>query len=96
MAFKQGKSGNPKGRPKGAKNKDLKSLRERIDLLLDNQFDTLVTDLEKLKPVDRIKAILSLLEYSTPKLQRVEASHSIDNLNDEQVEEIYNKLISKL
>lgn len=96
MAFKNGKSGNPKGRPKGAKNKELKSLRERIDLLLDNQFDTLVNDLEKLKPVDRIKAILSLLEYSTPKLQRVDASHSIENLSDEQVEEIYNKLISKL
>lgn len=96
MAFKKGNSGNPKGRPKGAKNKELKSLRERIDLILDNQFDTIVEDLSKLKPVDRIKAILTLLEYSTPKLQRVEATHSIDDLNDEQVEDIYNKLLSKL
>ena len=72
MPFIKGKSGNPNGRPKGATNNNIKDLRERIKLLLDSQFEQIITDLNNLEPKDRINAYVRLIEYVLPKLQRTE------------------------
>jgi hypothetical protein len=71
--FKPGASGNPKGRPKGSKNKDVKALRERVKDLLDANFDRIVADLEELEPKERVSAYFKLLEFALPKLKAIEA-----------------------
>lgn len=71
--FKPGESGNPKGRPKGRTNKDVKELRERVKMLLDSTFDRIIEDLEHLEPKDRVNAYFKLLEFALPKLKAVEA-----------------------
>ncbi len=60
------------GRKKGTPNKDTRELRERISDLIDMHFDKLSDDLLSLQPKERIEAMTKLLEYSLPKLQRVE------------------------
>jgi len=96
MPFKKGRSGNPKGRPPGTKDKAGKELRDRVRVLLENQFDRIVEDLESLEPRDRVNAWLKLLEYSIPKLQRSEIiqepaeepDFDYSNLTDEELGEL--------
>lgn len=63
------------GRPKGATNKELRPLREAVNLLIDDQWELLKANLEKLSensPAAHVNACLSLLEFCLPKLARVE------------------------
>lgn len=74
--FEEGKSGNPNGRPKGAENKETKKIRLWINQFLDDNTSTIEEDLKLVKPNERLQFITGLLEYSIPKLARVE------NIND--------------
>lgn len=58
------------GRKKGTPNKDTKQLRDKIDMLLNEQWPQIKEDLKDLKPKDRIDTYIKLLEYSLPKLNR--------------------------
>lgn len=64
------KPGNP-GRPKGAKNKVTKEVKERIEWVLNLLDDTLEDDLEALKSAERVRLWIDLQEYVRPKLQRM-------------------------
>lgn len=72
MPFKEGQSGNPGGRPKGSANKETKKVRDWIGKFLENNTSTLEQDIMSLDPKDRVNSILSLMEYSVPKLARTE------------------------
>lgn len=74
MAFKKGKSGNPRGRPKGAKGKAPKALLERVKLLVDSNIDKLQNDLDALPPAERVRAIIKLLDFVLPKSNSVEVA----------------------
>ena len=78
MAFKSGKSGNPNGRPKGARNRATSDLVERIELILDKNTKQLQKDLDSLQPVERVKAITGLIGYVIPKKQALNMQQSLD------------------
>lgn len=70
-------AGNP-GRPKGAKNKTSGQIRDKIQTLFDDNFETIQEDLESLEPKDRLKFLTDLLPYLVPKLQNTTLNQTID------------------
>ena len=75
--FIPGESGNPKGRPKGAKDKFKQETKRRIDKVLNQLEETLQADIDSLPEGQRVKLWLDLQEYSIPKLQRTEIKGEI-------------------
>lgn len=72
--FKQGKSGNPAGRPPGATNNISAAIKEQIEAILNSKFTTeqIEQDIATLEPKDRLTVYLKLLEYSIPKMRATE------------------------
>ena len=89
MPFKKGKSGNPNGRKPGTPNRVTGDFRQRIQQLLDEQFDNLQTDFKALDPKERVNAFIRLLEYTTPKLQRTETTFDLSKLMEEQIDSLF-------
>lgn len=88
--------GNP-GRPKGAKNKATGQIRERIQTLFDDNFQTIQEDLESLDPKDRLKFLIDLLPYLVPKLQTTTYSQTIDldSMTDEDLDKLINRIVNE-
>ncbi len=83
--------GNP-GRPVGSKNKSIQSLRQRIDALLDSNWDRIQEDLNKLDSKQRLDFISSILPYCVPKLAASTSEVSIKN----KLEELPNEKLELL
>ncbi len=93
MAFEKGISGNPDGRPRGAVNRTSSQLREMIAGFLETNFDRVQADFLELKPRDRVKLYCDLLQYGLPRLQAVQLETDIERLPDDQIDELYQRII---
>ena len=96
MPFEQGISGNPEGRPKGAKNKTTSQLRETINNFLENNFEQVMKDFTELSPKDRAKLYCDLLQYGLPRLQAIQLETEFDSLSDAQLTQIIEELKSTI
>lgn len=65
---------------KGVKNKSTTELREMFKLFLENNWDNLQSDMDKLDPYERIKVMLDFAQYVVPKLRSTE----IQSTNEEE------------
>ncbi|KAA6339833.1 hypothetical protein EZS27_012259 [termite gut metagenome] len=92
MGLKKGQTNNAKGRTKGTPNKVTMETREWIKHLIDKNREQIERDLEALDPKDRILVIEKLMQYAVPKMQSVEARIDFNNLSDEQLDEIVNRI----
>ena len=63
------------GRRLGTPNKATKMQREFIQDILDNQTDRIQVELSRLKGVEYLKVIISLFEFTMPKLGRTEIAN---------------------
>jgi hypothetical protein len=75
MPFEKGKA---TGRPKGAENKETANLRKFLLFVTNNSRGKFEKELDKLEGKDYVQSFLQLLEYSTPKLARVEYTDDTD------------------
>lgn len=78
MVFKRGKSGNPKGRPRGARNHATSELVKCVGAVLEQNAKRLQDDLDSMSPVERVKAITNLIGYVIPKKQALNVQQSLD------------------
>ncbi len=95
MPFEKGVKGHTRGRPKGSKNKVTGELREMITAFLEQEFPTIQRQWKLLSPKDKAKLYTDLLNYSVPKLQAISTELDFENLTDEQLDSIIEKLMAK-
>lgn len=61
------------GRCKGTPNQITRKTREFIEELIQDRYEQLKKDFDSLTPSDRIKALVNLLPYITPKMSDISA-----------------------
>ena len=62
-----------RGRKLGSINVSTASIKQNLQMLVENNLDTLDADLKALTPKDRIKAITDLCKFIVPTLKQVDA-----------------------
>ena len=86
-----------RGRPLGAVNKTTQTLRNRLNLFVDRNFDDLQKEYENLESRERLQFMVALLPYITPKLSAVSAElelkQKIEALSEEKLEFIINQIL---
>ena len=93
MKFEKGRE-KTGGRKPGSTNRTTTDIKSKIAALIDDQFDSIQADLERLEPKDRIAAYMKFMEYVLPK-QR-EQKIDLSTLTDEQVDDLLDKALAKL
>lgn len=79
MGFKKGTSGNPNGRPKGAKDKVTLRAAEVLANIVENYYSgQFADDLDAMEPTERAKVMGSVAGYVLPKRQAVSVEQSIE------------------
>jgi len=66
MGQKKGQTGNPNGRPKGTPNKVTAEMKEKIQLFVESNFETLQKDFDNVDAKDRLIIFERLLKYVIP------------------------------
>lgn len=87
MPQKKGQTGNPNGRPKGAKNKVTAELKERVKYFIESNLELIEADFKVLEPKERVNFYTQLLKFAIPtkheaEIQPIQPSvihHYIDN-----------------
>jgi len=102
-SFKNGESGNPAGRPKGAPNKTTTDLRAWINALISKNLPKIEKDLKSLESKDRLVILERLMQYSLPKLQGVSMEmqvqceyEALERLLSKAPDEVVQKITDKV
>lgn len=71
-------SNRPKGRPLNSSNTLTRTIKKMIADIVECNLENLQNDLDQMKPAERTKVIVSLLDYVSPKLRSVETTDLTD------------------
>ena len=71
-------SNRPKGRPLNSSNTLTRTIKKMIADIVENNLENLQNDLDQMKPAERTKVIVSLLDYVSPKLRSIETNDVTD------------------
>lgn len=92
MKFEKGKSKSG-GRQKGTPNKITDSIRQKLLILIDGNFETIKDDLKALSPQDRLNIFFRFLEYAIPKPQNLKID--VSNLSERELDAIIETILAK-
>ena len=84
--FKKGASGNPRGRPPGARNRTHSQVQLSLLKLLDDHIDGLSADIAAMPPEKRASLLINLAKHVTP------AALQPERLTVEQLEQVIDYL----
>lgn len=65
--FPKGTSGNPKGRPRGAKTKIKGDILAQVKEFIENNMEDIQEDYDLLEPKEKMQFLIKLLEFAIPK-----------------------------
>jgi hypothetical protein len=85
MPFKEGNNMG-RGRPKGASNKSTETIKRSISMLLENNIDTVQSDLDEMQPRDRVNALLQFMKFVVPTQKAIEIDTKV---SEEELNEAY-------
>jgi len=93
--FRTGESGNPAGRPKGAKNLTSLEVKKLILNIISREFPgrKIAADLRELSARERINAFLKLVQLVLPRETDFKIDYS--QLTDKQLDELLDKILAK-
>lgn len=77
MGLHKGQKNNPHGRPKGSSNKLTLSMRERIQGLVNDNFEQLEVEFKALDAKDKWTIAERLIQYTTPKMQSLDTESQV-------------------
>ena len=85
------------GRTAGTPNKVTDDIKSRITALINEQFETIQSDLEELDAKERVTAYLKFLEYVLPKQResKIDLGTRLDGLSDEQLNEVIDQILNR-
>lgn len=92
MGLPKGKTNNPAGRPTGSLNKLTKGLRKNITDFLQDNFEDVITEWQKLEGKEKLQFYKDLIQYAIPKMQTMEFQSEFERLSDEDLDKIINEL----
>lgn len=98
-AYKPGQSGNPKGKPKGAKSKVTIVTRDSISNIINDYqvpFRDCLDRLAKDNPAGFVKNYIDLLSYILPRHRATDLSLEMESLSDTQLEYLLETLKNSL
>ena len=89
MPFKPGHNLS-KGRPKVASNKSTETIKRNISMLLENNIDTVQSDLDEMQPRDRVNALLQFMKFVIPtqKAVEIDTRTSQEELNEAYIQKL--------
>jgi hypothetical protein len=89
MPFKPGHNLS-KGRPKGASNKSTETIKRSISMLLENNIDTVQSDLDEMQPCDRVNTLLQFMKFVIPtqKAVEIDTRTSQEELNEAYIQKL--------
>lgn len=93
MGLPKGRTNNPKGRPKGAKDKVNRELREWVKAFLERKTFDLERNWSKLTAREKFALFERLLAYTRPKPQTIDLNIDIERLTEEQLDQVIDKLM---
>lgn len=91
MGQPKGKTGNPKGKPVGTKNKTTVKTKEIITGFIEDKLKDVMKAFDELEPKDKVSAFTSLLKYVIPPARDNEA----DKNNKEALESLVDRLFNR-
>ena len=92
MPFKEGNNMG-RGRPKDASNKSTETIKRSISMLLENNIDTVQSDLDEMQPRDRVNALLQFMKFVIPTQKAIE----LDNReSQEEKNETYIQMLMEI
>lgn len=89
---RKGVTNNPNGRPKGKPNKVTANLRSSIQFFLEKNWPKVQKEFDKMEPKDKLVFYDKMLAYSLPKLQATSLSLNFEELTEDELDEIINRL----
>ena len=93
--FRPGESGNRKGRPRGSKNKSPQKVKRFVERLLAEKsvMKEVRREFLDMNGKEFLKAYTDLLKFVIPTQSAGSLDVDLNKLSDEQVDELYNKVM---